>query len=236
LSETAVTPNHPDSPAAWKGLFEWVQAFTGERRRAAPKGDVVDAIVGAEIEGRPIDDDEVIGLVLLLILGGLDTTTGALGQIMLRFCREPAIPQLLRERPDQLDDAVEELLRLEGPFISVARTATRDVELGGQLIRAGDKVLFYWSSANRDPEAFEDPDVFRLDRDGNRHLAFGIGPHRCTGSNVARMNLRVSVLALANRLQNLELTIDEGEVHWHSVHNRAPLGVPIRFTPGARIG
>jgi len=232
VSETATTPNHPDSPAAWMELFTWVQEFTARRRTEELRGDVVDAIVRADIDGRPIRDDEIIGLVLLLILGGLDTTTGALGQFMIRFCQEPAIPQLIRDRPDLLDDAVEELLRLDGPFISIARTATRDVELEGQHIKSGDKVLFYWASANRDPSVFDDPDTFRLDRESNRHVAFGMGPHRCSGSNVARMNLRIAVRGLVDRLHNLELEIDPAEIHWHSVHNRAPQSVPISFTPG----
>ena len=107
-------------------------SFVEARRHQPPRGDVVDAVLAAEIEGRPITEDEIIGVIQLLILGGLETTAGALGQFMIRFCREPEIPALLRAHPELIPDAVEELLRLEPPFIAIARTATSDTEIGGQ--------------------------------------------------------------------------------------------------------
>jgi len=108
---------------AWRGLSEWIVDFLDRRRRGEPKGDVVDAVLNAEIQGRPIAQEEIVGTVQLLILGGLETTAGALGQSMLRFCEHPEIPALLRERPDQLGLAVEELLRLDSPFVQITRTA-----------------------------------------------------------------------------------------------------------------
>src|SRR5690606_33939154 len=105
----------------------------------------------------------------------------ALGEIVLRFCREPAIPALLRAQPDLIPQAVEELLRLHPPFVAVARTATRDVEIGGRGVEAGQRVLVSWAAANRDGGEFPDPDAFDPDRESNRHLSFGAGPHRCAG-------------------------------------------------------
>ena len=130
----------------------------------------------------PITEDEIIGTVQLLILGGLETTAGALGLMVARFCREPEIPALLRAQPELIPSAVHELLRLDPPFVSVGRTAVRDAELGGHPVSAGDKVLIHWASANRDDAEFAAPDRFDPDRERNRHLAFGAGPHRCAGS------------------------------------------------------
>jgi cytochrome P450 len=217
------------------GLSEWIHEFVEERRGAEPRGDVVDAIVNAEIEGRPITQEEIIGTVQLLILGGLETTAGALGSMMIRFCRHPEVAETLRREPALIPRAVEELLRLDGPFIAIARTVMCDTEIGGHQIKAGEKVIIYWASADRDESEFPDPDVFDLDRTSNRHLAFGAGPHRCAGSNLARLNLRVALEELLPRLQDLGLR-DDADIHFHSTFNRAPLSVPITFTAGPRIG
>lgn len=224
-------PNNPARPASAAELHRWIVDFVERRRSEARREDVVDAILHADVEGRPITDDEVVAMIHLLILGGLETTAGALGQFMIRFCREPEIPALLRREPERVPDAVEELLRLEGPFVCIARTAMADVDIDGSRVRAGEKVLVYWSAANRDPAEFEDPHAFRLDRSSNRHIAFGAGPHRCAGSNLARMNLRIAVHELVARLHDLRLAVDEADIGFHSALNRAPLAVPITFTP-----
>ena len=155
-------------------------------------------MLAAEIEGRPITDHEILGVIQLLILGGLETTAGALGQFMIRFCRRAGHPgTCCAAEPELLPDAVEELLRLDPPFIAIARTATCDTEIGGQRIEAGQRVLIYWASANRDEAEFACPHAFDLDRASNRHLSFGAGPHRCAGSNLARMNLRIALEELS---------------------------------------
>jgi cytochrome P450 len=228
MASKSSTPNDPEAAACWAGLSEWINDFIEQRRQGGPKGDVVDAVIEAEVEGRPITQEEIIGTVQLLILGGLETTAGALGSMMIRFCQDPSIPDLLRSRPDSIPAAVEELLRLDGPFIAITRTAMRDSDLGGKAIKKGDKVIIYWASANRDESEFPDADQFHLDRASNRHLAFGAGPHRCAGSNLARLNLRIALEELLPRLRDLRL--DEGaDIHFHSTFNRAPLSVPVTF-------
>ena len=224
-------PNNPERPASAAQLHRWIVDFVERRRGEARREDVVDAILHAQVEGRPITDDEVVAMIHLLILGGLETTAGALGQFMIRFCREPEIPALLRRAPVRVPDAVEELLRLGGPFVCIARTALGDVDIDGSTVSKGEKVLVYWTAANRDPAEFEDPHAFRLDRSSNRHIAFGAGPHRCAGSNLARMNLRIAVHELVTRLHDLRLAVDEADIRFHSALNRAPLVVPITFTP-----
>jgi cytochrome P450 len=230
LASASSNPTVPNARESWLGLYAWIKTFLEERRGQAPRGDVVDAIASARIDGRPITEDEAIGAVQLLILGGLETTAGALGLILLRFCREPGIAARLRARPELIPDAIQELLRLEPSFVSVGRTAVRDTELGGQPVKAGDKVLIHWASANRDGAEFADPDEFDLGRERNRHLSFGVGPHRCLGSNLARMNMRVALEELLRRLDGIRLA-DGADIRYHAGLTRSPLRVPITFTP-----
>lgn len=234
LATGASNPNHPNRKACWDGLTSWIEEFAALRRRQPPRDDVVGAILGAEISGRPVTEDEIMGMILLLILGGLETTAGALGHFMIRFCREPEIPELLRKEPDLVPAAVEELLRLEPPFIAVGRTVRHDTQLAGHNVKAGEKVMISWASANRDEDEFDSPAAFRLDRKTNRHVAFGVGPHRCIGSNLARQNLRIAVREIVRRLGGLRLAIPEDEIPFHHAYNRSPLALPIRFTPGTR--
>jgi len=210
-------------------LAMWIKGFLDQRRADGPRGDVVDAVLDAEIEGRPITEVEAIGTIHLLILGGLETTAGVLGMAMQRFCEQPEIPALLRSDPSLIPAAVEELLRLDGSFVCIGRTARHDTELDGRPVKAGERVIMYWASANRDEAEFTDPDKFDLDRAANRHVAFGAGPHRCAGSNLARMNLRIAFEELLRRLDDLRLQ-DGAEISFHSTFNRSPLTMPITFT------
>ena len=194
------------------------------------------AILNAEIEGRPITQIEIVGMFQLLLFGGLDTTAGALGQMMIRLCQQPEIVERLRAEPELIPTAVEEMLRLDGPFIFIGRTAMKDAEVGGEPIKAGDRMLISWASANRDEDEFTCPHEFDLDRERNRHVAFGAGPHRCAGSNLARMNLRIAIGEIVRRFEDLRLADGTGEIPFHSAYNRTPVTVPIAFTPGAREG
>jgi cytochrome P450 len=231
----ASTPTTAEAREARGTMLRWIADFVEQRRSQPPQDDVVDAIINAEIEGRPIAQEEVVGMIQLLLFGGLDTTAGALGMMMVRFCREPEIPALLRARPELIPDAVEELLRLDGPFVFIGRTAMADAEVGGQKIAAGDRVLISWVGANRDEGEFACPAAFDLERESNRHIAFGAGPHRCAGSNLARMNLRITVGEIVRRFEDLRLTTDD-EIAYHSSYSRTPASVPIAFTPGPRLG
>jgi cytochrome P450 len=234
LASKSSIPNDPDAAACWAGLSEWIAQFVEARRRQPTRDDVVDGVLNAEIEGRRITESEIVGIIQLLILGGLETTAGALGLTMIRFCNQPEIPALLRTQPELIPTAVEELLRLDGPFVAIARTATRDAEIGGHRIKTGEKVIIYWASADRDEGEFPHADSFSLDRSNNRHLAFGAGPHRCAGSNLARMNMRIALGELVNRLEGIKR--QEGtDIHYHATFTRAPLAVPITFAPGRRM-
>jgi cytochrome P450 len=230
LASTSSTPDDPRARESWLGLYEWIKDFVAWRRGRPGHGDVVDGVINAEIDGRPITEEEIIGTVQLLILGGLETTAGALGLMVRRFCAEPEIPAMLRERPELIPGAIQELLRLEASFVSVGRTAVRDAELGGRPVRTGDKVLIHWASANRDGAEFDDPDAFRIDRERNRHVGFGVGPHRCAGSNLARLNIRVALEELLRRLDDIALA-DGADIRYHRGLTRSPLSLPITFRP-----
>lgn len=231
----ATDPGNPASRDCYVELNGWIRQLTDRRRAEGRREvrDVVDAVLAAEIEGRPIRDDEVQGLILLLILGGLDTTAGVIGQSVLRFCAQPEIPAQLREQPDLVPAAVEELLRLDTSFPGIGRTVRHDTELTGQPMAAGDKVYVSWAAANRDPAEFDEPEEFRIDRASNRHLAFGAGPHRCAGSNLARLNLRVAIGEIVSRLADLRLAVPADRIEYHAAFNRRPLHVPITFTAAA---
>ncbi|MCK9927747.1 cytochrome P450 [Frankia sp. Mgl5] len=233
LASKASLPNDPLGKECWAGLSEWINGFIEQRRQRPPRGDVVDALLKAEFEGRPLTQKEIVGIVQLVILGGLETTAGALGLMLLRFSRQPEIPAYLRAHPERIPAGVEELLRLDGPFIAIARTATRDIELNGRQISKGDRVLIYWASANHDDAEFPNPKTFDIDRSPNRHLAFGAGPHRCLGSNVARLNMRIALEELLRRMDDIRLR-EDADIHFHSTLTRAPLHLPITFTPGPR--
>ena len=221
---------------ALRSLARWIGGLIARRQARdaggqGPRGDVIDAVLAAQIEGRPITLPEAIGTIQLLILGGLETTAGVLGAAMLRFCEHPEILAQIRQDRALIPAAVEELLRLDGSFICIGRTARHDTSIDGHQVKEGERVILYWASANRDEAEFPDPDEFDLARERNRHVAFGAGPHRCVGSNLARMNLRVALDVIAQRLHDVTLA-PGADIDYHSTFNRAPLTVPITFRPG----
>ena len=234
VAAAATTPTHPRHRESWEEFTDWIDNFVTERRNQSPREDIVDAVIGCEIEGRPIAQQEVIGILQQLIEGGLETTSGALGMAMLRFCADPSMPALLRAEPELIPEAVEELLRLDTPFLCIGRTATTETEIGGQRIEPGDKVLVSWASANWDNAEFPSPETFDPHRPKKRHLTFGAGPHRCVGSNVARLNLRVAIQLVVDRLDDMRLQDPREPVPFHVAYNRMPLSVPIAFASRSR--
>jgi len=228
-SFTASNPSEPEAGACFMNLSNWINDFVEYRRGRPAMDDIVDGILNADIDGRPISHEEVVGIILVLILGGLETTTGALGSMMVRFSEQPEVPALLRANPERIPDAVEELLRLDGPFVCITRTTTCDVEVGGRQIKKGEKVLLYWASADRDDDQYADSDSFDLERGSGRHLAFGVGPHRCVGSSLARMQLRVALEEILRRIDDIRLR-QGASIEYHSAFVRSPVSVPLTFS------
>jgi cytochrome P450 len=162
-----------------------------QRRKHDPGDDIISTLHGADVDGDKLSDEEILDMTYLLFLAGLDTVASSLGLHFLHFAQRADLRAQLAADPDVIPLAVEEMLRVES-LILAGRTATQDVELGGQLIRKGDRVLINTVAASRDPAVFDDPDEIRFDRGRTRHIGFGVGPHRCAGSHLARIELAVA--------------------------------------------
>ncbi len=203
-----------------------------EARLESPGEDIPSQMLGWKIEGRPITPVEWKGMVLLLILAGLDTTSNG-GALLFHFLgTRPDIKQFLLEDFDRIPAAIEEAMRYLCPVPGHSRGVMQDVEVGGHQIKAGEVVELHWMSANRDPAEFPDPDTFIPDREPNRHLGFGAGPHRCLGLHLARVELREMVREVLTRLPDFDL-VEGGTVRYDGL-NRGVSQLKVRFTPGPK--
>jgi len=172
--------------------------------RANPGPDLVSRILAGRPYGEAIPTLELLSYYFLLVVAGNETTRNALSGGMLAFLEHPQEWERLRDGPELVDAAVEEIVRWVTPVIQFTRTATEDYELRGETIRAGQSVCLFYPSANRDEEIFDDPFQFRIDRNPNRHLGFGIGEHYCMGANLARLELRIMLRQLLGRIETIE--------------------------------
>jgi cytochrome P450 len=200
-----------------------------DRRSRGPEhDDLATTLVHATIDGEPLDDQQLHGYIALLIGAGNETTRNAITGGVKALVEHPSERDRLAEEPDALiETATEEILRWTSPVIQFARTATRDVELAGTRIRAGDTVVLWYPSANRDERQFPDPYRFDVGRTPNQHLAFGHGPHFCLGANLARWELRAVFRELAPHLRHIELA---GEpVRQRNLHVGAIASLPVRW-------
>jgi cytochrome P450 family 142 subfamily A polypeptide 1 len=175
-------------------------------RRAHPRDDLVSILVQAEIDGERLSENDLLMESLLILIGGDETTRHVLSGGMYELLQRPDQLRALIRDPTAIPVAVEEMLRWVSPIQNMARTASREVELHGQRIEAGHKVLLLYPAANRDPAAFRDPHRFDVLRAPNEHVAFGIGAHYCLGANLARLELRVFFEELVRRMPNLTLS------------------------------
>lgn len=224
----------PRHGAARAGVWAIRERFAAEvaEREARPRDDMVTHLLGLGREGT-LTRDEVVDLLMMVTIGGFDTTMAAIGSALLYLEQHPDARRRLAAGPGLLPAAVDEFLRFEAPVQGFARTVTRDVEIGGCPIPAGATVFLLWGSANRDPEAFDRPDEMVLDRRPNRHLTFGVGGHRCLGAHLARVEMRVVLTEALARLG--DYTIDHDEVAWPAsvgiLYGRAH--IPATFPPAA---
>jgi cytochrome P450 len=217
-------------------------AFFGEevrRRRAEPNGDFISELLAGDLDGEPVDDDHAVATCNLLLIAGIDTTWSSIGSALWHLATHPADRRRLVEEPALLPTAVEELLRVYSP-VTMGRLATEDVTVNGATIPAGSRVLMSFPAANRDPAHFPDPDTVVIDRAHNRHVAFGIGIHRCAGSNLARMEMQVALAAFLERLPDFHLDDTRGldqppgtrnpPVTWAGGQVRGPRTLPLTFS------
>ncbi len=212
-SDITVEAMGAEDPAPWEGEMVELASYllnVIRQRRADPQDDLVSGLVTAEQDGKGLTDDEVLSVVNQLFVGGNETTTSLITNMVWRLLSDRALWERLVEDPGLVDAAVEESLRFDPPVLGLYRSTTRDVEMEGGAIPKDAKVMMHYAAANRDPEAFESPDAFSLDRERNRHLAFGMGVHFCLGAPLARLEARVALRTLLQRCPDLRL-LGDGE-------------------------
>jgi len=192
-----------------------------------PKDDLIGFLLNAKIYDQPLSPEHVVGTIILLMVAGIDTTWSSIGSSIWHLAHHPADLARMVAEPELLPTAIEELLRAYAP-VTMARIVSQDAEIGGCPVKQGDSVLLPFPAANRDPEVFEDADTVIIDREVNRHVAFGLGIHRCLGSNLARLELRIAVEVFINRFPKFELA-DPGAVTWSLGQVRGPRKLPVRI-------
>ncbi len=208
-------------------LLYYLTQHLQRRRNEPPQDDLIGFLLSTEVEGEPLTDQHIFGTIALLVIAGIDTTWSAIGASLWHLAQHPADRERLAADPDVLPFAIEEFLRFYAP-VTMARIAATDTEIGGCPVAARDWVLLPFPAANRDPEVFEQADEFVIDRERNRHVAFGLGIHRCLGSNLARLELTVAVDEWMKRIPDFELA-DPDAVRWSTGQVRGPRELPVRI-------
>lgn len=236
---------------AWTLLMQRTLQSLEERRRER-RDDLISQLLDAELNGRRFEDHEIMEICFTMVIGGMATTARlALGALSYLAGRPAERLRLLGE-PGLLDSAIEEFLRYYSPVPFLSRTATQDTCLGGQDIKAGERVALGYAAANRDPAVFVNPDEIILDRSPNRHVALGHGVHYCLGANLGRLEAARMVAEVLRRLPDYELMVDadpesgaagcpfavpkDGVRAGDPWEVRTDRGLPVRFSPGQRSG
>jgi cytochrome P450 len=224
----AVMRHYDRAVAASQQLRGYFADIIAERRRH-PREDLVSQLILAEVDGHRLDDEEIYPFLLLLLPAGAETTYRSSSNLLFGLLSHP--DQLAAVRADRglVPQAIEEGLRWETPLLTVARVATQDVSLGGVRIPAGGFVAVSLGAANRDPERHRDPDEFDIFRDGQQHLSFGDGAHRCLGMHLARLETTVLLNAVLDRLPDLRLDPAAEDQHIHGMIFRSPPELRVRF-------
>jgi cytochrome P450 family 142 subfamily A polypeptide 1 len=215
---------------------EYITAVAEQRRRDSQSDDLIGTLVHAEIEGNRLDEGSIIYESLLILIGGDETTRHVISGGMYELLRHPdQLKSLVADRA-LLPGAVEEMLRWVSPIKNMARTMTRDVELHGETLREGQKLLLLYPSANRDTAVFDAPETFDITRTPNDHMAFGFGSHFCLGNRLARMELSVMFDRLFDRLPDLALADDRPPPTRAANFVSGYETMPVVFTPSAPVG
>jgi cytochrome P450 len=217
--------------AAGQEIYAYFQRVV-DARRVGPRDDLISGFVEAEVDGHRLSDHDILDICYLFLLAGLDTVTASLTCAVAYLAAHPDRRDAIVADLSLVPAAVEELLRWETPVPGVPRVAMTDVEIGGEQVREGESVMCLLGAANIDGAEFADPDVVDLERAGNRHIAFGGGVHRCLGSHLARLEMRVALEELHRRLP--DYAIKDGEIPLYTSGIRAVEYLPLVFTPVAK--
>jgi cytochrome P450 len=228
---TSVASDWERGIAASEALRDYFACVLEERRKT-PADDLISQLVVAEVDGRTLDDEEIYSFLRLLLPAGVETTYRASGNMLYGLLTNP--DQLERVRADRslLPDAFEETIRWEPPVTVILRRATRDAEIGGVPVEEGADVALLLGSANRDERKYEHPDDFDVFRSSRQSVGFGFGVHVCLGMHLARMETRVAMNTLFDRLPDMHLTPAPGQdLHIKGMAFRSPIALPVSFTP-----
>lgn len=246
IREVAETVHHfvgypPGSPEFEKARAENDKIIptlleTCAARRAEPRDDLISRLMTQTLNGEPVTDSVIARLSYILVLGGVDTTTSLTSSALVHLNQDRELRQRLIDNPELIESATEEFLRVYPPLASIGRVARQDSEYRGCPISSGDQVLVSRHAANFDDEVFDNPDEFRPDRFPNRHVSFGLGPHRCVGSHLARLMFQEIIRQVLTRIPDYEL--DESRVTPYPDRGvfAGWTALPARFTPGSRLG
>jgi cytochrome P450 len=218
-------------PVSMNRRFEELDRYFNsliEDRRKDPQDDLISALVGADASGvhAPLNNDEVIAMISFLMFAGHETTSGLLGNAIVALAKHPEQRSLLRDRPELIDNAVEELLRYDSPVQVSGRNTVADMTVGGKSIRKGSTVGLFIAAANRDKRKYADGDQLQLDRADPRPISFGHGMHFCLGAALARLEARIGLPVFLNAFG--DYTVDESQVTWKKSHVlRGPIRLPV---------
>jgi len=214
---------------AIRSLNDYFRPLLAERR-AAPRDDLLSAMIAAEDEGQTLDEADLLALASLLLVAGHETTSNLIGNAVVALLQHPGERKRLTDDLALLPSAIDEFLRFDSPIILTDRAVIEECEIGGRRIKAGQLVMIGLAAANRDPARFEDPHRLDLGRADNRHLAFGHGNHFCLGSQLARLEAEVVLGALLRRFPDFEGPSEPPD--WHrSMLLRGPVALPLRLVP-----
>ncbi len=231
LEITSVAANWERGMAASAALRDYFAEVMAERR-AAPGDDLISDLVRAEVEGEHLSDEEIYSFLRLLLPAGVETTYRASGSLLLALLGDrPQFDALYNDR-SLFPQAFEEVVRWEPPVTLILRRVTRDTELAGVAIHAGADVALMIGAANRDERKYTDPDRYDMFREQRQHVGFGFGVHVCLGMHLARMESRVAINTLLDRLGPFTLDPDAEPPHIEGLAFRSPLSLPVVFTPG----
>jgi hypothetical protein len=197
--------SHEEIVEASHSLYGFLDAQILDRRAHPGRDDLISLLLQGDVNGRPYTEDEIRDLCFFLLIAGLENTAFGIRATLRHLAIEPEHRAAVNADPSLVHNLVEQSLRLYTPVTALARTVTRDTEVAGCPIAEGERILLLFGSANRDPAVFPDADEFHLDRRDGRHVAFGIGPHRCVGSNLARLEMRVAVEEFLRRVPDFRL-------------------------------
>jgi cytochrome P450 len=216
--------------AGFEALKGWCSELIRRREQEPARNDLIAGLIRGRVFDRPMSHDEQVSALMSVTIGGLETASSVIGYGVVLLTENPGIQERVRADRSLLVTAVEEIVRLASPT-ALMRTVTRETELSGQPLAPGDRVLIVFPAGNRDPEAFPDPHAFSLERANAKDaVSFGAGMHRCLGSNLARMILRIAFDALLQRLDDIRLT---APVTFTATQIRSPRAVGISFRPCA---